>query len=67
MPDDIFSFRTLFHALVRYEGANAYHEVLLQWLPQAQEEMGVLGGYGRWRREHGRRMRLTHAMVATRD
>jgi hypothetical protein len=46
MPDDIFSFRTLFHVLVRYEGANAYHEVLLQWLPQAQEEMGVLGGYG---------------------
>lgn len=46
MPADIFSFRSLFHRLVEYEGADAYHEVLLPWQPQAAVTMSVLQSYG---------------------
>jgi hypothetical protein len=45
-PADIPSFRTLFHGFEDYEGSDAYHDVLLPWLPQAQEAMSVLGRYG---------------------
>ena len=49
------SFKALFHALEVYEGAHAYEEVLLPWLPRAQEAMAKLGQYGdpvamAWRR-----------------
>ncbi len=42
----IFSFRSLFHRLVEYEGADAYHDVLLPWQPQAAVTMSVLQSYG---------------------
>ena len=45
-PADIPSFRALFYELEDYEGVDAYHDVLLPWLPQAQEAMSVLGRYG---------------------
>lgn len=46
MVATIPSFRALFHELYEYEGTRAYEEVLLPWLPRAQEAMAVLDRYG---------------------
>ena len=46
MPADIPSFREPCSELFHYAGRDAYHEVVLPWLPQAQEAMSVLAGYG---------------------
>jgi hypothetical protein len=46
MPGNIPSFRSLFHELEDYQGANAYEESLLPWLPQAQKAMDVIRPYG---------------------
>jgi hypothetical protein len=56
MPADIPSFRALYGDFLHYAGSDAYHEVLLPWLPKAQEAMTVLRRYGslealQWRKD----------------
>jgi len=55
MPADFPSFRMLFHELAPC-AEDAYHKVLLPWIPKAREAMSVLGRYGgleaiHWRKD----------------